>query len=69
MSAGPIADGTLQQPVLHVSGFWKIIEAVKLQIDGDDLLGPLLGGPRWSIARDLYITPGFRLSGSLGMSL
>jgi len=69
MSAGPIADGTLQQPVLHASAFWKIVEAVKLQIDGDDLLGPLLGGPRWSIARDLYITPGFRLSGSLGMSL
>jgi len=68
-SAGPIADGTFQQPVLHLSGFWKIIDAVKLQIDGDDLLGPLLGGPRWGIARNAYITPGFRLTGSLSMSL
>jgi hypothetical protein len=67
--AGPIADGTLQQPVLHLSGFWKIIDAVKLQIDGDDLLAPLMGGTRWSIARDLYITPGFRIIGSLSMSL
>ena len=69
MSAGPIADGTLQQPVLHASAFWKIVEALKLQVDGDDLLGPLLSGPRWSIARNLYITPGFRLAMSLDMSL
>ncbi|MGA2639725.1 MAG: hypothetical protein ABSG21_02335 [Spirochaetia bacterium] len=69
VSAGPIYDNTYQQPVLHVSGFWKIIEAVKLQIDGDDLLAPLLSGPRWSIARNTYITPGFRIAASLGMSL
>ncbi|MGA2378597.1 MAG: hypothetical protein ABSG85_04755, partial [Spirochaetia bacterium] len=69
VAAGPIADGTLQQPLLHISGFWKIIEAVKLQIDGDDLLAPLLNGSRWSIARDTYITPGFRIAASLGMSL
>ena len=69
VAAGPIADGTLQQPLLHISGFWKIIEAVKLQIDGDDLLGPLLDGPRWSIAHNTYITPGFRIYGSLGVSL
>jgi len=69
VSAGPIADGTLQQPILHISGFWKIIEAVKLQVDGDDLLGPLLGGSRWNIGSNTYITPGFRLSTSLSMSL
>ena len=69
IAAGPIADGTLQQPVLHVSGFWKIIDAVKLQIDGDDLLAPLSGSDRWSVARDLFITPGFRIIGSLSMSL
>ena len=38
VAAGPIYDGTYQQPLLHISGFWKIIEPVKLQIDGDDLL-------------------------------
>jgi hypothetical protein len=38
-------------------------------LDGDDLLAPLLGGARWSIARDTYVTPGFRLTASLGMSL
>jgi hypothetical protein len=68
-SAGPIADGTLQQPILHISAFWKIIEAVKLQVDGDDLLGPLMGGTRWNIRSGTYITPGFRLSTSLSMSL
>jgi hypothetical protein len=69
VSIGPIADGTLQQPVLHVSGFWKIIDAVKLQVDGDDLLMPLAGGDRWSVARGTFITPGFRITGSLSMSL
>jgi hypothetical protein len=69
VEVGPIADGTLQQPVLHISGFWKIIEAVKLQIDGDDLLAPLLSGPRWNIARNTYIAPGFRISAFLSMSL
>jgi len=68
MSAGPITDGTLQQPLLHASVFWKIVEAVKLQVDGDDLLGPLAGS-RWGVARDTYALPGFRLSLSLGMSL
>ena len=69
VAAGPIADGTLQQPLLHISGFWKIIEAVKLQIDGDDLLAPFLNGSRWSIARNTSITPGFRIAASVGMSL
>ena len=68
VAAGPTADGTLQQPLLHASAFWKIVEPVKLQIDGDDLLGPLVSS-RWAIARDTYVTPGFRLSVSLGMSL
>ena len=69
MAAGPIADGTLQQPVLHVSGFWKIIEAVKLQIDGDDLLAPLLSGPRWNIARNTTSHQVSGSSASLSMSL
>jgi hypothetical protein len=69
VAVGPIADGTLQQPVLHLSGFWKIIDAVKLQVEGDDLLAPLSGRDRWSVARDLFITPGFRIIGSLSMSL
>jgi hypothetical protein len=68
VSAGPIADGTLQQPLVHISGFWKIIDAVKFQVDGDDLLGPLIGS-RWSISSGTYITPGFRIIGSLSMSL
>ncbi len=68
-AAGPIYDGTFQLPLLHVSGFWKITEAVKLQIDGDDLLGPLLNGPRWNIAQNSFITPGFRIFGSLSVSL
>ena len=69
MTTGPIADGTIQQPLLHVSVFWKIIEALKLQVDADDLLGPLMGGTRWNIGNGTYITPGFRLSTSLSMSL
>jgi hypothetical protein len=69
MELGPIYDGTFQDPVLHISGFWKIIETVKLQLDGDDLLAPLLDGPRWNIARNTYITPGFRIFGSLSVSL
>lgn len=69
VAAGPIADGTLQQPILHVSGFWRIIDVLKLQVDGDDLLAPLMGGSRWTIGNGSYIAPGFRLSTSLGMSL
>jgi hypothetical protein len=69
MAYGPIYDGTLQDPVVHLSGFWKIIETIKLQLDGDDLLAPLFGGPRWNIARSTYITPGFRIFGSLSVSL
>jgi hypothetical protein len=68
-AVGPIADGTLQQPVLHASAFWRIIDAVKLQVDADDLLRPLMGESRWSIARDQFVTPGFRIIGSLSVSL
>ncbi len=56
-----------QQPVLRLSGFWKASDAVKLQLDADDLLGPLMGTPRWDIGP--YAAPGFRVTGSLGMSL
>lgn len=63
----PTASDVLQQPVLRISGFWKISDAVKLQIDGDDLLSPLIPGGRSDIAP--YVTPGFRFTGSLGMSL
>ncbi len=65
----PTAADVLQNivPVLRVSGFWKISDAVKLQIDGDDLLSPLIPSGRADIAP--YVTPGFRFSGSLGMSL
>lgn len=65
---GPAADGTLQQPLLHLSAFWKIIQQLKLQLDADDLLAPLVGS-RWILASNAYVTPGFRLSLSLGMSL
>jgi hypothetical protein len=63
----PTAAGVLQQPVIRVSGFWKISDAVKLQIDGDDLLSPLIPGGRVDLAP--YVTPGFRVTGSLGVSL
>jgi len=54
-------------PVLRLSVFGKVSDAVKLQIDGDDLLWPLLGGARSDI--EPYVTPGFRVTGSLGMNL
>jgi hypothetical protein len=65
----PIVTGLLQLPVVRLSGFWKISDVVKLQLDCDDLLWPLLGGPRWDVAPDTYVTPGFRIAGSLSMSL
>ena len=67
-AVGPAADGTPLQPLLHVSAFWRIIDQVKLQLDADDLLAPLVGS-RWNLAANTYVTPGFRLSLSLGMSL
>jgi hypothetical protein len=63
----PTFTGLLQQPVVRMSGFWKVSDAVKIQLEGDDLLWPLLGTERLDIAP--YITPGFRLSGSVSMSL
>jgi hypothetical protein len=66
-SIAPTFVGVLQQPVVRMSGFWKVSDAVKLQIAGEDLLWPLLGGERTEIAP--YVTPGFRLTGSVSMSL
>jgi hypothetical protein len=63
----PTANGILQQPVVRLSGFWKISDAVKLQVDANDLLAPLMGAPRWDIQP--YVAPGFRVAGSLGISL
>jgi hypothetical protein len=65
----PTLTGLLQLPVVRLSGFWKASDSIKLQLDCDDLLWPLLNGPRWDIAPDAYVTPGFRIAGSLGMSL
>jgi hypothetical protein len=58
----------LQLPVVRLSGFWKISEAVRLQLDGDDLLWPLLpGGSRVDVGP--YAAPGLRITGSIGISL
>jgi hypothetical protein len=56
-------------PVVRISGFWKISDAVKLQVDGDDLLSPLIPGGRLDSPLAPYVTPGFRVTGSLGMNL
>ena len=67
-SVAPTATNILQlPPVFRISGFWKVTEAVKLQLEGDDLLGPLLRSPRLDISP--FVTPGFRITGLLGMSL
>jgi hypothetical protein len=50
-----------------LSGFWKVSDAVKVQLDGEDLLLPLLGGTRTDIGP--FEAPGFRLSGSVEISL
>jgi hypothetical protein len=65
----PTLSGLLQLPVVRLSGFWKISDVVKLRLDCDDLLWPLLDGSRWDVAPDTYVTPGFRVEGSLSMSL
>jgi hypothetical protein len=58
----------LQLPVARLSGFWKVSDAVKLQLDGDDLLWPLL--PEGSrVDTGPYVAPGFRITGSIGISL
>jgi hypothetical protein len=68
VSIAPTVTNVLQlPPVFRISGFWKVSEAVKLQLEGDDLLGPLLRSPRFDISP--FVTPGFRITGSLGMSL
>ena len=58
----------LQLPVARLSGFWKISDAVRLQIDGDDLLWPLLpqGG---RVDTGPYVAPGLTITGSIGISL
>jgi len=67
-SMSPTFTGQLQQPVLRLSGFWKVSDAVKIQVDGNDLLAPLNnGGQRTDLGP--YFTPGFRLVGSVSMSL
>jgi hypothetical protein len=63
----PTFTGILQQPLLRLAGFWKVSDAVKLTLDADDLLWPLLGGPRWDIPP--FVTPGFRISARVGISL
>jgi hypothetical protein len=67
--AAPTLSGLLQLPIVRLSVFWKASDSVKLQLDCDDILWPLLDGPRWDVAPDTYVTPGFRIAGSLGMSL
>lgn len=67
VAVAPTFTGELQQPVLRVSTFAKVSDAVKLQLVGDDLLGLLPGDPRLDIAP--YVAPGFRVTGSLSISL
>jgi hypothetical protein len=63
----PTFTGELQQPVLRLSAFAKVSDAVKLQIVGDDLLGLLPGDSRLDIPP--FVAPGFRVTGSLSISL
>ncbi len=68
VAIAPLATDEVQDPVLRVSGFWKIIDAVKLQLDAEDLLLPLFGrSKRYDIPP--YLDPGFRIAGSLSISL
>jgi hypothetical protein len=67
VAVAPTFTGVLQQPLLRISGFVKVSDAVKLQIAGDDLLGLLPGDPRLDI--EPFVAPGFRVTGSLSISL
>src|SRR5208283_800034 len=67
VSVAPTVTGMLQQPLLRISTFVKVSEAVKLQLVGDDLLELLPGDPRVDIGP--YLTPGFKVTGSLSISL
>jgi hypothetical protein len=67
VEVSPNLSDVLQQPLLRVSAFVKVSDAVKLQIAGDDLLGLLPGDPRLDFAP--FVTPGFRVTGSLSISL
>ena len=66
-AVSPTLSGVLQQPLLRISAFVKVSDAVKLQLAGDDLLGLLPGDRRLDIAP--FVTPGFRVTGSLSISL
>jgi hypothetical protein len=69
LSKGAPEDRIWQWPFMRLTGFWKISDAVKLRIDCDDLLWPLIpGGTRW-VVRDRYTQPGFRVMGSVGIIL
>jgi hypothetical protein len=63
----PTFSGMLQQPLLRLAGFWKVSDAVKLQLDADDLLWPLLAAPRMDIPP--FVTQGFRITGRVGIAL
>jgi hypothetical protein len=67
LSFAPTATGEIQQPLLGVSGFWKVTDAVKLHLDAEDLLWPFVGGSRWDIPP--YVKPGLRVLGSLSVTL
>ena len=67
MNLAPPPAGVLQLPVLRATAFWKVSDAVTLQLEGNDLLWPLLDGPRYDIAP--YVTPGIRVTGLLKISL
>jgi hypothetical protein len=67
VAVGPTLGGVLQQPLLRVSGFAKVSDAVKLQLAADDILGLLPGDPRLDI--DPFVAPGFRVTASLSISL
>ena len=64
----PAVTGVWQLPVLRTAGFWKITDAVKLQLDADDLLWWFIpDGTRWDVPP--YVRPGFRFTGKVGISL
>jgi hypothetical protein len=67
LAVSPTPAGLIQQPLLRLSGFWKVSDAVKLQLNGDDLLLPVFGGTRTDIGP--FEAPGFRISGSVEISL
>ncbi len=55
-----------QLPEVNLGGFFRISEAVRLQVDVEDLLQPALQGPRYGLYP--YIDPGFRVTGKIRVS-